>query len=115
MKFSKEKTIRDEAYLDFIRSCPCIICMLLAPSLPHTGPSEPHHHNKDGHGGKGIKCPDIRAIPLCFDHHREIHQHGKHTFIKEHNVDLEYVIETLNRIWEEKNGRRDQAVHPGRE
>lgn len=61
--------IRSENYLAFVRARPCCVCG--AP-----GPSEAHHF---GRHGMGIKCSDIRTVPLCSalnGCHDTFHQHG---------------------------------------
>lgn len=57
------KSLRSEAYLDFIRHKPCILC----GSPPK---SDPHHQ---GYRGLGQKTDDTRTVPLCRKCHREFH------------------------------------------
>jgi hypothetical protein len=66
---------RDEDYLQFIRSEPCVRCN-------HPSPSDPHHHPLAGHSGKGTKTSDYRTLPLCRSRacHPDMHQYGKTTF-----------------------------------
>ena len=61
---------RDPAYLNYIRSQPCIICGLQKRSHAH--------HVKIGRLiGIGLKPEDFRAIPLCPEHHLEgAHKYG---------------------------------------
>ncbi len=62
----KTPPARDAAYLAFVRTLPCCVC-----NLPnHT---ESHHAPAPGHGAKGLKCSDYRAIPLCLYCHRRHH------------------------------------------
>lgn len=91
----KQKTPRNKKYLDWIKTIPCCIC--LKPPL-----SDPHHVNEDGKGGKGIKCSDYRAIPLCHKCHVDIHQLGKRSFAVEHAANYEDLIQFFNELWEEK-------------
>jgi hypothetical protein len=97
MMLPKPKRITDKKYLQFIRELLCIICMKPAPS-------EPHHWNEKGQGGMGTKCSDYRTIPLCFDHHREAHLE-KRTFLTEYRLEIEDVIEMLNKKWERKDAK----------
>ena len=92
MMLPKPTRVRNGNYLDYIRGLPCLIC--------RRGPSEPHHWAKAGHGGRGTKCDDKRAVNLCFEHHREIHDHGKKSFAMKYTIDVESVVEKLNNQWE---------------
>lgn len=56
-----------------------------------------------GHGAKGLKCSDLRAIPLCHTHHLEVHQIGRDSFARKHMLDYEIVIEALNKFYEKIN------------
>lgn len=88
------KTIRviDKKYIEWIRSLNCIVCGY--------GLCDPHHVNKEGHGGMGTKTSDDRTIPLCHKHHQEVHQIGRKTFAKKHGIDYEHIIERLNNVYE---------------
>lgn len=59
-------TIRNEAYLAYVRSQPCVGCM--AP------PQNDAHHW--GSHGTGIKTDDYRTVPLCRMCHQTFHQKG---------------------------------------
>lgn len=59
--------IKDEKYLNFIRSKPCSVCQ--------TSPSDPHHLVSRGAGGS-----DYQTVPLCREHHSEYHQRGEAAF-----------------------------------
>lgn len=96
MNLQKQKPVRSKKYLDWIKVLPCIICF-----KPN---AEPHHIPKDGNSGKGTKTDDIRAIPLCHIHHVEYHNNGKQSFAQKYNLNYEYIIERLNKIWEKKAG-----------
>jgi hypothetical protein len=59
----KPKRFESAAYLAFIRSLPCTAC-----DYPVT---EAHHLKTRGAGGS-----DLTAIPLCRQHHTQIHTEG---------------------------------------
>ena len=63
------------------------------------GLSDPHHVNPKGHGGKGTKASDDRAIPLCHAHHVEYHNIGRDSFAKKYTVDYEAKIEAYKRLY----------------
>jgi len=93
---TKELPERDGAYLDFIRSKPCLIC-----KRPF---STAHHQPEKGKGTMGGKTSDYRSVHLCFDHHNgdgtEL-QPGSYATLswglyKRYNIDVEEVILQLN-------------------
>ncbi len=64
----KIKPVRDPKFLAFIRSQPCLIC---------GGKDQVHAHHTET-GGIGTKGSDHSAVPLCWNHHREVHdKYGK--------------------------------------
>ena len=80
----KKKTFRSKAYLEYVRSLPCIICRM---------ESVPHHEIG---GGISLKGSDLYAIPLCNTHHQELHSKGVKTFWKKNNLNRwEIIAETL--------------------
>ena len=66
MNLLKPKQLRDRAYLDWLRTQPCLF----------TGEREvePAHI---GTAGKGLKIGDDQAIPLAWRLHRLAHQTGE--------------------------------------
>ena len=76
MNLLKPKRIRDRAYLDWLRTQPCLFT-----GDPET---EPAHI---GTGGKGLKAGDDEAIPLSWRLHRLGHQTGETTMIRVHMPD----------------------------
>ena len=53
---------RDADYLNYQRTCPCIIC-----GIQHR--SQAHHAKIPQYVMVGKKSPDFCAIPLCYEHH----------------------------------------------
>lgn len=96
--FPKHKRQADVKYLNWLKRLPCLLC---------GGESEPHHIPEVGHGGKGIKTDDKRAIPLCHKHHMEFHNNGRSSFASMYSINYEHTILELNRIYKE----RLDAVH----
>lgn len=72
----------DEDYLNYIRGLHCAKCGRTFP------PSEAHHQHLLGHGSKGMKCSDYRAVPLCQTCHETYHRVGRITFWRGFNVEL---------------------------
>lgn len=75
---------RSRKHLDFVRSRPCAFCLHLA--------KEAHHHSRRaGGGGVGLKGCDLLTVPLCSEHHRELHKTGE---VKPYSR-----VETQAEIW----------------
>ena len=89
----KSKPIRDKNYIKYISSLPCLCC-----SNPH---SVAHHEQLKGHGAKGSKTDDTRTLPLCARCHRERHDTGRDSFYRKWNIDTEFWIAKLNKIYKE--------------
>ncbi len=115
----------DKPYRDWIRSLPCVVCVLMSAVRPlksgvlevrlfyweqvpnYHGPTEVCHV---GVRGIGQKCPDREAIPLCTGHHRPWQQGGKddsqHTlgkaFWQHHGLDRAALIAELNAMYDAK-------------
>jgi len=69
-------------YLDFVRDLPCVICGDTQVS--------PHHLIRIGMGrdrNKSLKA-HYSAIPLCSNHHRNLHDIGEITFSDKHSINL---------------------------
>jgi len=90
---TKLRTGKDPAYLNFIRTQPCIACARLG--ITQESRSECSHV---GDRGLSQKCPDRETIPLCLRHHREgwdsQHRLGK-TFWKHWGLDREKLFKEL--------------------
>ena len=76
----KHKPWRSKKYLDYIREQTCLIC--------GENQTEAHHTKIFNHGGKSRKPSDYWCIPLCMEHHNEIHNKGVKTFYKSYEVDI---------------------------
>ena len=83
--------LRDEAYRRWIRSFACVVCgQRYGIEAAHTGPH-----------GIGQKASDYSCIPLCKEHHAELHQ-GVSAFAEQHLVDVSNLVEQLNELWKER-------------
>ena len=64
---AKQKAFRSKKYLKWVKSLPCCMC--------GGGSEDAHHIIGRGHlGGMGTKAPDNYTMPVCRQHHQEIHQ-----------------------------------------
>ena len=59
---------RNKAHLAFVAAQPCLICQ--------RSPSDAHHLKFAQPRSLGRKVSDEFTIPLCRDHHLQLHQHG---------------------------------------
>ena len=65
---SKSVRKRSKAHLAFVASQPCLICKM--------GPCDAHHLKIARPRSLGRKVSDEFTVPLCREHHRELHRHG---------------------------------------
>src|SRR5260370_40398880 len=64
----KEIRRRNKAYLAFVCSQPCLICQ--------RSPCDAHHLKFAQPRSLGRKVSDEFTVPLCREHHQELHRHG---------------------------------------
>jgi hypothetical protein len=64
------KTVRkrNKAHLAFVASRPCLVC--------RRSPCDPHHLKFAQPRALGRKVSDEYTVPLCRDHHQDLHRHG---------------------------------------
>ena len=91
-KKRKKKRETDEAYLDFIRSQPCVVM--------GTTPSIPHHEDIEKSGGTAYKCSDRFTIPLSYERHTERHNVGRYTFSLKYSIDYVSEIKRLQNMFD---------------
>jgi hypothetical protein len=59
---------RDKAHLAFVASQPCLVC--------RRAPSDAHHLRFAQPRALGRKSSDEFTVPLCREHHRDLHRSG---------------------------------------
>jgi hypothetical protein len=64
----KEIRRRNKAHLAFVASQPCLVCQRL--------PCDAHHLKFAQPRSLGRKVSDEFTVPLCREHHQELHRHG---------------------------------------
>lgn len=75
----KKVRVVDKELLEHVRNLPCLGCASLDPEAAYAAVfenevrSHPHHVISRGHGGDDTAT---NLLPLCFRHHREIHDRG---------------------------------------
>lgn len=72
----KTRRIRDRGYLEWLRGFRCLVC--------DRRMTDAHHVRKGTDGGMGRKPSDCWCVPLCHEHHMELHAKGEVTFVKRH-------------------------------
>nr|WP_245210213.1 DUF968 domain-containing protein [Serratia fonticola] len=66
MKIPKRHRWVNTKYLQWVKSQPCVCCGARA--------DDPHHIIGHGQGGMGTKAHDLLTIPLCRQHHDDLHR-----------------------------------------
>jgi hypothetical protein len=64
----KTVRIRDKAHLAFVAAQPCLVCQ--------RSPCDAHHLKFAQPRSLGRKVSDEFTVPLCRDHHQQLHRHG---------------------------------------
>jgi hypothetical protein len=59
---------RNKAHLSFVASQPCLVCQRTPCDAHHLKFAEPR--------ALGRKVSDEFTVPLCREHHRQLHHHG---------------------------------------
>jgi hypothetical protein len=68
LKFGAVRRHRDKDHLRFVAAQPCLLCQ--------HAPSDPHHLRFAQPKGLGMKVSDEFTVPLCREHHRQLHHSG---------------------------------------
>jgi hypothetical protein len=63
--------IRDKTHLAFVAAQPCLVC--------RRAPCDAHHLKIAQPRSLGRKVSDEFTVPLCRDHHQQLHHHGNET------------------------------------
>lgn len=110
---TQKKTGKDPEYLEWIRSLPCVVCVI-ATGLTvsdwvmfiRNGEFTVRRKSEAAHvGSRGLsqKCPDRQVLPMCCRHHtigaNSHHVLGK-KFWSHHNLDRAQLIADLQAEYE---------------
>lgn len=68
LTISEPKRLRDKGHLQFVAAHPCLVC--------GRQPSDPHHLRFAQPRALGLKVSDEFTVPLCREHHRQLHHAG---------------------------------------
>ena len=100
LTIAEPRRLRDKAHLRFVASHPCLVC--------GRQPSDPHHLRFAQPRALGLKVSDEFTVPLCRDHHRQLHQEGNEVAWW-HDLDIK-ALEIAKRLWEESRARMFQMA-----
>src|SRR3990167_6389705 len=104
---TKPSRIRDAAYVRFLASLPCAVCVALEEK--QTTRTEAHHTTTRGAGGG-----DDTAAPCCRQHHQQWHLLGRKTFTARTGVDLVKVAAQRWAAWQGRGGGARGGGQAGR-
>jgi hypothetical protein len=93
LAIAEPKRLRDKAHLRFVAAQPCLIC-----AYPH---SDPHHLRFAQPRALGLKVSDEFTVPLCRDHHQQLHQAGNEVAWW-HQVHIK-PLEIATQLWEKSH------------
>ncbi len=96
LKFGAVRRERDKVHLRFVASQPCLLCA--------RQPSDPHHLRFAQPRGLGLKVSDEFTVPLCREHHRQLHHSGNEPAWW-HDMGIE-PLEIAKTLWQETPAKR---------
>lgn len=82
----KTLPFKSQSYLSHVRSMQCIVC--------GSNDTVAHHVKTRGSGGG-----DTFAVPLCAEHHNEIHTIGIDTFQERYGINLWQELFFVTKSW----------------
>jgi len=83
----KQKTLKNEKYLKWVKQLPSVIS--------HRPADDPHHLTGHHTAGTGQKVTDYWAFPLTRDEHTELHNMGYKAWEEKYGSQWRFVSETL--------------------
>jgi Rad52/22 family double-strand break repair protein len=93
LAIGEPKRIREKAHLRFVASHPCLVC--------GRQPSDPHHLRFAQPRALGMKVSDEFTVPLCREHHRQLHQAGNE-IAWWHNLNIK-PLPIARALWEQNH------------
>lgn len=80
------------SYTRYVKVLPCVVCGKQA--------DDPHHLIGHGQGKMGGKTHDLFTIPLCRQHHNELHKDMR-AWEREHGSQISHLLNTIDRALKE--------------
>jgi hypothetical protein len=97
LALSEPYRIRDKAHLRFVAAQPCLLCS--------AAPSDAHHLRFSQPRALGRKVGDEFTVPLCRQHHRDLHDSGNEAAWW-HDMGID-AMEIARQLWQETDERRE--------
>ena len=102
LTIGEPRRLRDKAHLRFVASHSCLVC--------GRQPSDPHHLRFAQPRALGLKVSDEFTVPLCRDHHRQLHQAGNEVAWW-HNLSIK-PLEIAKALWDDSRVKAYPTVTP---
>jgi Rad52/22 family double-strand break repair protein len=100
LPLSAPKRLRDADHLQFVAAQPCVLC--------GRTPSHAHHIRFAQPRAMGAKVSDEFTVPLCFLHHRSLHDSGaEETWWQVHSTDP---LVEAKRLWQLSRNGMDRST-----
>ena len=100
LTIGEPKRLRDKGHLRFVASKPCLVC--------GRQPSDPHHLRFAQPRALGLKVSDEFTVPLCRDHHQQLHQAGNE-IAWWHDLHVK-PLEIAKKLWGESRAKLFQTA-----
>jgi hypothetical protein len=99
LALSEPRRVRDKEHLRFVASQPCLLCSAL--------PSDAHHLRFSQPQALGRKVGDDFTVPLCRQHHRDLHDSGNEAAWW-HDMGID-ALKIAKQLWRETERRESAA------
>jgi hypothetical protein len=99
------RRFRDKAHLAFVAGQPCLLCA--------RRPCDPHHIRFAQKQALGRKVSDEFTVPLCRNHHRELHRSGSE-YLWWENVGID-PLKAARKLWRKTRMKRQARLPEGRQ
>ena len=115
MLFPKIKKIRNKKYQVFVCTLSCMLDIkgwlsCKSDAVPCGGYIQAHHLLKPwyGHKGTSLRASDNNCVPLCYKHHRQLHDCGNEDYFWTiYNLDEDYGRTKAKQLWDRYNEQRN--------
>jgi hypothetical protein len=104
LTYSEPRRLRDKQHLRFVALQPCLAC--------GRRPADPHHLRFAQPRALGLKPSDEFTVPLCREHHRELHHSGNEAAWW-HEMGLD-PLPTARELWDRSHKRHRHHSSPER-
>lgn len=94
MMFPKTARIKDKAHLKRVCEMRCYVCPV--------SPCDAHHLMRAESRGMGYKTGDDCVIPICRNHHSQLHNIGEDEFFALYGKDYDSVVSFAKALYSNK-------------